>query len=429
MATIVVPKESLLEVPREVLEARRRAHAPRPATAGEALKLLKRRHPKLKKQTSFIVKGDDNESPMSVTSVDKVFQQHNSQFLKKGGAKQTKQQAQRGVLSDLNNGKENVSCRTTGVKKAQNILINNIKHFERPSSPLPPPPPPPSGSPPASQAFRDRAPTWEEEQAAMFMPQDKLVRVECPHCFRKFAKEASKRHIEVCSNTKSKPKAPPKQVSAYTDRLGVRRGGRGGLSCTANERPESASMAQPLRRTRSQENKNAAANSDPSSANGKVRTEEQQMQRLSRLWGEIMFLLRKPIRTDADFDNCMARTAQGAEFLNQLEKAAGELGVLKGTLSRWLLPFDNKTSVADQAQSSQSEFGSNELDGLLPYGLRRKMVRDATDLRSLIRVKIADDADLLQAKESLRHIMKFGRALVKVARTKNESPSNILKTL
>ena len=77
----------------------------------------------------------------------------------------------------------------------------------------------------------------------------------------------------------------------------------------------------------------------------------------------------------------------------------------------------------------ESEFGSNELDGLLPYGLRRKMVRDATDLRSLIRVKIADDADLLQAKESLRHIMKFGRALVKVARTKNESPSNILKTL
>ena len=44
----------------------------------------------------------------------------------------------------------------------------------------------------------------------------------------------------------------------------------------------------------------------------------------------------------------------------------------------------------------ESEFGSNELDGLLPYGLRRKMVRDATDLRSLIRVKIADDADLLQ---------------------------------
>ena len=59
------------------------------------------------------------------------------------------------------------------------------------------------------------------------------------HTFaRKFAKEASKRHIEVCANTKNKPKAPPKQVAAFTDRLGVRRGGRGKLSCTFNEKTE-----------------------------------------------------------------------------------------------------------------------------------------------------------------------------------------------
>ena len=89
---------------------------------------------------------------------------------------------------------------------------------------------------------RERAPTWEEEQAAVYMPSDQLVRVQCPHCSRKFAKEASKRHIAVCANTKNKPKAPPKQVAAFTDRLGVRRGGRGKLSCTFNEKAKVKSM-------------------------------------------------------------------------------------------------------------------------------------------------------------------------------------------
>ena len=89
---------------------------------------------------------------------------------------------------------------------------------------------------------RERAPTWEEEQAAVYMPSEQLVRVQCPHCSRKFAKEASKRHIEVCARTKNKPKAPPKQVAAFTDRLGVRRGGRGKLSCTFNEKTEIANL-------------------------------------------------------------------------------------------------------------------------------------------------------------------------------------------
>ena len=142
MSTILVPKERLLEVPQEVLEARRQAQSSRPVTAGEALKLLKRRHPKLKRRSSFVIKGDDNDSPMSVTSVNKAFNQHNSLFLKKAG---NKQQSERTVLSDLNNGKENLSRRNSSEKKAQNRLINNIKLNERPSSPLPPPPP--SGSP------------------------------------------------------------------------------------------------------------------------------------------------------------------------------------------------------------------------------------------------------------------------------------------
>ena len=60
---------------------------------------------------------------------------------------------------------------------------------------------------------------------------------------------------------------------------------------------------------------------------------------------------------------------------------------------------------------------------------RDALVNDATDLRSLIRVKIADDADLLQAKESLKHIMKFGRSLMRVAKKEMVQPYDLLKLL
>ena len=134
-------------------------------------------------------------------------------------------------------------------------------------------------------------------------------------------------------------------------------------------------------------------------------------ERLSRLWGEIMFLLRKPIRNENDLNVTLERASRGFNFLNDLEKAASELNMLQGTLSRYLLPFNNKTSVADQAANNNNEFGSSELDGLLTYTLRRKLVRDATDLRSLIRVKIADDADLDTARRAVIDTMEFFRLL------------------
>ena len=142
-----------------------------------------------------------------------------------------------------------------------------------------------------------------------------------------------------------------------------------------------------------------------------------------------MFLLRKPIRNENDLNVTLERASRGFNFLNDLEKAASELNMLQGTLSRYLLPFNNKTSVADQAANNNNEFGSSELDGLLTYTLRRKLVRDATDLRSLIRVKIADDADLMQAKESLKHIMKFGRSLMRIAKNDQMQPYELLKML
>ena len=323
------------------------------------------------------------------------------------------------LLEGINDNNNNYNCNNDNILQKQNVDEN----FDIINASM----------------TRERAPTWEEEQAAVYMPSEQLVRVQCPHCSRKFAKEASKRHIEVCARIKNKPKAPPKQVAAFTDRLGVRRGGRGKLSCTFNEKTEIANLLGSSGTMIDNINVVKSSSSGSSSSNDGATTKKtagtflpkkkDTRERLSRLWGEIMFLLRKPIRNENDLNVTLERASRGFNFLNDLEKAASELNMLQGTLSRYLLPFNNKTSVADQAANNNNEFGSSELDGLLTYTLRRKLVRDATDLRSLIRVKIADDADLMQAKESLKHIMKFGRSLMRIAKNDQMQPYQLLKML
>lgn len=54
-------------------------------------------------------------------------------------------------------------------------------------------------------------------------------RVACPHCDRKFAPQSIDRHVKVCANVKHKPTRAPKADTAYTDKYGVRHGGRGQL--------------------------------------------------------------------------------------------------------------------------------------------------------------------------------------------------------
>ena len=57
------------------------------------------------------------------------------------------------------------------------------------------------------------------------------ARVPCPTCNRKFSPDSIARHTKICAKNKHKPTAPPTTVDeSYTDKFGVRRGGRGGLA-------------------------------------------------------------------------------------------------------------------------------------------------------------------------------------------------------
>ncbi len=53
---------------------------------------------------------------------------------------------------------------------------------------------------------------------------------------------------------------------------------------------------------------------------------------------EVEFMLRKPVESDEDIQYTLAAAEAGLIFMDALEAKSKKLGVLRGTLSRWILP-------------------------------------------------------------------------------------------
>jgi len=89
------------------------------------------------------------------------------------------------------------------------------------------------------------------------------------------------------------------------------------------------------------------------------------------------------------------------------------VGVLRGTLSRWLLPYDNNTRIDEQSSEVKMVMNSapDSLKGKLSEKQVQYLVRGANSVRQLVRIKIADDNDLEQAKAALLTAVEFLRWL------------------
>ena len=81
--------------------------------------------------------------------------------------------------------------------------------------------------------------------------------------------------------------------------------------------------------------------------------------------------------------------------MNELSKS---LGILRGTLSRWLLPYDSTTSITEQCSTPHSVMANipDAIRGRVTERQVRSLVAGANNVRQLVRVKIADDNDLEQ---------------------------------
>jgi hypothetical protein len=115
-------------------------------------------------------------------------------------------------------------------------------------------------------------------------------------------------------------------------------------------------------------------------------------------------------------------------LIQQLNSTAKSLNVLRGTLSRWLLPYDNNTRIDEQCSTPHSVVDN------MPDGLRGKLserqvhylVAGANSVRRLVRIKIADDNDLEQAREALKTSVEFFRRLGKEAESHKMTPYQLL---
>ncbi|CAM9202412.1 unnamed protein product [Ectocarpus sp. 4 AP-2014] len=160
---------------------------------------------------------------------------------------------------------------------------------------------------------------------------------------------------------------------------------------------------------------------------------------LDARWAEVEFMLCHEVDCEESLQYTIEATEAGLVFMDKLEEKAQELGVLKGQLSRWLLPFNADTSVEEQQAATPRRFqesllassatsgttdgvggggdsgissgGDGAGRGSGSGGLTEEEAEYLTDgarrVRQLVRLKIADDNDLNTAKEALMTMSGF----------------------
>lgn len=145
-------------------------------------------------------------------------------------------------------------------------------------------------------------------------------------------------------------------------------------------------------------------------------------------WSEVSFVLQRPIEREEDLEYTVTAAEAGLLFANQLDAVAKSLQVLRGTLTRWLLPYDQNTALSEQRSTPQSviEHMPDDFRGKLTERQVHYLVAGANSIRKLVRIKIADDNDLEQAKEALKTAIDFFKLLRERAAVNNKTPFQLL---
>ena len=152
---------------------------------------------------------------------------------------------------------------------------------------------------------------------------------------------------------------------------------------------------------------------------------------LDQTWAETNLLLRKPVDSHENLQFIMASADAGLMFMEQLDDVSKSLNVSKGALSRWLLPYDHNTRIDEQASTPNSVVEN------MPMALRGKLtekqvhylVSGANNVRRLVRIKIADDNDLEQARTALITSVSFFKMLSQEAEQLKLSPFDLLSKI
>ena len=154
--------------------------------------------------------------------------------------------------------------------------------------------------------------------------------------------------------------------------------------------------------------KNAASFLEAKQGVKKAPRSERQSQ-MRRVWGELEFILRQQIVNDADVVAAKRGAHKSLAFLDQIDALSTKTKLLRGQLSRWLMPYSENTSAFDQRALTPSSWASSPLleGGHLNEEKYRQLIAGANALRSLVRIKIADDEDLNTARRAVKDAAWF----------------------
>jgi hypothetical protein len=110
--------------------------------------------------------------------------------------------------------------------------------------------------------------------------------------------------------------------------------------------------------------------------------------------------------------------------MDRIEEHAKELGILRGALSRLVLPFGEDEHVTDQVSKPNAVLANlpDEIKSTLSDQAVTSLVVGANRVRQLVRVKMADDNDLETARAALQMACDFLQALVAMAADDKVTP-------
>ena len=98
-------------------------------------------------------------------------------------------------------------------------------------------------------------------------------------------------------------------------------------------------------------------------------------------------------------------------------------------MSRWLLPYDHNTRIDEQCSTPHSVVAHmpESIKGRMTERQVHYLVAGVNSVRRLVRVKIADDNDLDQARRALKTTVDFFKDLQEVSTTVHISMFELLE--
>jgi hypothetical protein len=136
----------------------------------------------------------------------------------------------------------------------------------------------------------------------------------------------------------------------------------------------------------------------------------EELEALRGRWGQLGFLLRQP---QDDLEQTRAAVDRGAGFIAEVEGIVRSHGVRGGAVLQWVLPFDNNTSLLEQWNVRPQEAARERSTETQRFAdqvgePRRAVLRAAAaELRGLVRIKLADDQDIEQARAAVGELHCF----------------------